>query len=173
VLLWRGCLLGHEANSCWLGYFQVVVWNMLWLGFTQHHIAFLVGFSLFVIGCGGWLYWSILFPYWFCSISKDFYFASWYVGDVFWKEWMEIQGNFWFYYLFIHYFLFWVGVLGNMHCMSLKGFDISKVVSLTHLHFKSYAFDSFCSDELLVMDVCCGGNGGRLLFGMTVVSHWL
>jgi len=35
---------------------------------------------------------------------------------------------------------------------------------------KSCAFDSFCSEDLLAMDVYCGGNGGRLLFGMTQKS---
>jgi len=40
-------------------------------------------------------------------------------------------------------------------------------------HLKSCAFDSFCSEDLLAMDVSRGGNDGRLLFGMTQKSRWL
>jgi len=147
VLLRRGCLLGHEANSCWLGYFQVVVWNMLWLGFTQHHIAFLVGFSLFVIGCGGWLYWSILVPYRFCSISKDFYFASWYVGEGFWKEWMEIRETFgsiifsfiifFFEWEFLETCTVWVWTILTFQKLCLWLICISKVMPLNRFAAKS------------------------------------
>jgi len=85
--------------------------------------------------------------------------------DRFQKQWMEVQGNFRFYYPWrlLFWLNMWSGVLVDRHYITMRGFDICVCLRLW------LSSSTCCSDFLhvaLTYYGClldCGGNCGRLL----------